>query len=132
MWTLFKDNFSYFTNKHPPVKNQHVRKSHQCLVPPRSIFSITDETILVPVTEYKHFYSQFIVLHHINTLQTKVKAKLGFLYRNHSSFTFSAKRAIIEICTLSLFNYDDIIYAHACKMSHPKIGYNLLFSHPIY
>lgn len=111
MWTLFKDNSSSFTNKHPPVKNQHVRKSHQRLVPQRSSFSITNETILVPVTEYKHFYSQFIVLHHINMLQTKVKAKLGFLYRNHSSFTFSANRAIIEMCTLWLFDYADRTYA---------------------
>ena len=47
---------------------------------------------------------------HISKLQAKVKSRLGFLYRNCSSFTPAAKLTLIQMNILPMLEYGDIIY----------------------
>lgn len=58
---------------------------------------------------------------HISKLQSKVKAKLGFLYRNRSSFTTSAKLTLIQMTILPMLDYGDTIYRVACKSTLSKL-----------
>lgn len=52
---------------------------------------------------------------HLSSLQSKVKARLSFLYRNRSSFTATAKRSLVQLTVLPLFDYGDVVYRSACK-----------------
>ena len=52
---------------------------------------------------------------HVNNLQAKVKARLGFLYRNKASFTHSAKHTLVKMTILTMFDYGDVIYKMASK-----------------
>ena len=52
---------------------------------------------------------------HLSLLHSKVKARLSFLYRNRSLFTASAKRSLLHLTVLSLFDHGDAIYRSACK-----------------
>ena len=52
---------------------------------------------------------------YLTKLQSKVKARLSFLYRNRSSFTTSAKLTLVQMTVLPLFDYGDVIYRSACK-----------------
>jgi hypothetical protein len=47
---------------------------------------------------------------HISKLQAKVKFRLGFLYRNRSSFTPAAKLTLIQMTILPILDYGDVIY----------------------
>ncbi len=47
---------------------------------------------------------------HIKHLQSKVKARLSFLYRNKASFTCSAKHTLVKMSILLIFDYGDTIY----------------------
>lgn len=48
--------------------------------------------------------------HHITKLQAKVKARLGLLYRNRSSFTQSAKLTLIQMTILPMLDFGYVIY----------------------
>ena len=50
---------------------------------------------------------------HINNLQSKVKARLAFLFRNKSSFTHAAKHILVKMTVLPILDYGDIIYRAA-------------------
>ena len=52
---------------------------------------------------------------HISKLQAKVKSRLGFLYRNRTSFTPAAKLTLIQMTILPVLDYGDIIYRLAGK-----------------
>ena len=52
---------------------------------------------------------------HISKLQAKVKSRLGFLYRNHSSLTPAAKLTLIQMAIRPLLDYGDVIYRSAGK-----------------
>ena len=52
---------------------------------------------------------------HISKLQAKVKSRLGFLYRNRSSFTPAAKLTLIQMTILPMLYYGIIIYRSAGK-----------------
>lgn len=52
---------------------------------------------------------------HINTLLTKVRTRIGFLYRNKASFTHSAKHTLVKMTILPILDYADIIYRIAPK-----------------
>ena len=45
----------------------------------------------------------------------KVKSRLGFFYRNHSSFAPAAKLILIQMTILPMLDYGDIIYRLAGK-----------------
>ena len=52
---------------------------------------------------------------HISKLQVTVKSRLGFLYRNRSSFTPAAKLTLIHMTFQPMLDYGDGIYRLAAK-----------------
>ena len=52
---------------------------------------------------------------HISKPQAKVKSRLGFLYRNLSSFTPAANLTLIQMTILPMLDYEDVIYRSAGK-----------------
>ena len=58
---------------------------------------------------------------HIKLLQSKVKARLIFLYRNKSSFTHSAKHTLVKMSILPIFDYGDTIYRMASQSTLKKL-----------
>ena len=86
---------------------------------PTGVITTSEGLELEVVTSYKYLgvwldgtlsFSQ-----HISKLQAKVKSRLGFLYRNRSSFTPAAKLTLIQMTILPMLDYGDIIYRSAGK-----------------
>lgn len=84
-----------------------------------------DGAILDQVSEYKYLGiwldSTLSFSHHISRLQSKVKSKIGFLYRMRSTFTPSAKLTLVQMTILPMFDYGDVIYRSACKGALQKL-----------
>ena len=60
---------------------------------------------------------------HIKHLQSKIKFRIGFLFRNKASFTHAAKHTLVKLTILPILDFSDVIY---------KIASNtLLRLHPI-
>ena len=47
---------------------------------------------------------------HIKHLQSKIKFRIGFLYRNKASFTHAAKHTLVKLTILPIFDFGDVIY----------------------
>ena len=86
---------------------------------PTGVITTSEGLELEVVTSYKYLgvwldgtlsFSQ-----HISKLQTKVKSRLDFLYRNRSSFTPVAKLTLIQMTILPMLDYRDVIYRSAGK-----------------
>ncbi|CDQ92719.1 unnamed protein product [Oncorhynchus mykiss] len=62
---------------------------------------------------------------HIKHLQSKIKSRVGFLFRNKASFTHAAKLTLVKLTILPILDFGDVIY---------KIASNTLFSklHAVY
>jgi hypothetical protein len=62
---------------------------------------------------------------HIKQLQSKIKSRFGFLFRNKISFTHAAKLALVKLTLLPILDFSDVIY---------KITSNTLLSrlHAVY
>ena len=58
---------------------------------------------------------------HIKHLQSKVKARLSFLYRNKASFTRAAKHTLVKMTILPIFDYGDTIYRSASHSTLRKL-----------
>ena len=58
---------------------------------------------------------------HIKHLQSKVKARLSFLYRNKASFTRAAKHTLVKMTILPIFDYGDSIYRMASHSTLRKL-----------
>jgi hypothetical protein len=58
---------------------------------------------------------------HISKLQAKIKSRLGFLYRNHSSFTPAAKLTLLQMTILHMLDYGDVIYRSSGKGALKRI-----------
>ena len=56
---------------------------------------------------------------HIKHLQSKVKSRIGFLFRNKVFFTYAAKHTPVELTILPILDFSDVIY---------KIASNTLLS----
>ena len=56
---------------------------------------------------------------HIKHLQSKIKSRICFLYRNKASFTHAAKHALVKLTILPILDFGNVIY---------KIGSNILLS----
>ena len=46
---------------------------------------------------------------HIKHLQSKVKSRIGFLFRNKASFTHTAKHTLVKRTILPILDLDDVI-----------------------
>ena len=53
---------------------------------------------------------------HIKHLQSKIKSRIGYLFRNKASFTYAAKHTLVK---LTILDFGDVIY---------KIASNTLLS----
>ena len=58
---------------------------------------------------------------HINKPQTKIKARLAFLFRNKASFTHAAKHTLVKMTVLPILDYGDIIYRTASETALKKL-----------
>jgi hypothetical protein len=47
---------------------------------------------------------------HIKHLQSKVKSRIGFLFRNKASFTHAAKHTLVKLTILPILDFGDVIY----------------------
>uniref|UniRef100_A0A8K9UKX5 Reverse transcriptase domain-containing protein n=1 Tax=Oncorhynchus mykiss TaxID=8022 RepID=A0A8K9UKX5_ONCMY len=56
---------------------------------------------------------------HIKHLQSKIKSRVGFLFRNKASFTHAAKLTLVKLTILPILHFGDVIY---------KISSNTLYS----
>lgn len=50
---------------------------------------------------------------HINKLRSKIKSRIGFLFRNRASFTYAAKLALVKMTIIPMFDFGDVIYRTA-------------------
>uniref|UniRef100_A0A8K9UIW2 Reverse transcriptase domain-containing protein n=1 Tax=Oncorhynchus mykiss TaxID=8022 RepID=A0A8K9UIW2_ONCMY len=56
---------------------------------------------------------------HIKHLQSKIKSRIGFLFRNKASFTHAARLTLVKLTILPILHFGDVIY---------KIASNTLLS----
>ena len=47
---------------------------------------------------------------HIKHLQSKIKSRIGFLFRNKASFTHAAKHTLVKLTILPILDFGDVIY----------------------
>ena len=47
---------------------------------------------------------------HIKHLQSKIKSRISFLYRNIASFTHAAKHTLVKLTILPILDFGDVIY----------------------
>uniref|UniRef100_A0A8K9WWK7 Reverse transcriptase domain-containing protein n=1 Tax=Oncorhynchus mykiss TaxID=8022 RepID=A0A8K9WWK7_ONCMY len=47
---------------------------------------------------------------HIKHLQSKIKSRIGFLFRNKASFTYAAKHTLVKLTILPILDFGDVIY----------------------
>ena len=89
------------------------------------VITSLDGSALEQVPEYKYlgFWldSTLSFSSHLRKLQSKVKAKLGFLYRMRSTFTPSAKLTLVQMTILPMLDYGDTIYRSANKGALGKL-----------
>ena len=69
------------------------------------------------VTEFKYLgvllCEKFTFKVNVDNLASKLWQKIGFLYRNKTSFPLISRRRVIEAVFLSVLDYADVIYRHA-------------------
>ena len=100
---------------------------HRKGVPSPSPLNIStcEGAILVQVSIYKYLGiwldTTLCFSHHISRLQSKVRAKLGFLYRHRHTFTPSSKLTLIKMTILPTLDFGDTIYRTACRGTLAKL-----------
>ena len=47
---------------------------------------------------------------HIKHLQSKIKSRIGFLFRNKAFFTHAAKHTLVKLTILLILDFGDVIY----------------------
>ncbi|CDQ63333.1 unnamed protein product [Oncorhynchus mykiss] len=52
---------------------------------------------------------------HIKHLQSKVKSRIDFLFRNKASFTHAAKHTLVKLTILPILDFGDVIYKIAIQ-----------------
>ena len=53
---------------------------------------------------------------HIKHLLSKIKSRIGFLFRNKASFTHAAKQTLVKLTILPILDFDDVIYKIASNL----------------
>jgi hypothetical protein len=86
---------------------------------PTGVVTTCEGLELEVVTSYKYLGvwldRTLIFSQSISKLQAEVKSRLGFLYRNRSSFTMAANLSLNQMTILPMLDYGDIIYRSAGK-----------------
>jgi hypothetical protein len=82
---------------------------------PQVLITTSEGLELEVVTSYKYLgvWLDFTLSfsQHISKLLANVKSRLGFFYRNHSSFTPAAKLSLIQMTILPMLDYGDILFS---------------------
>lgn len=58
---------------------------------------------------------------HINHLQSKIKSRIGFLFRNKASFTLPAKQALVKMTIIPMLDFSDVVYRTASNSLLKKL-----------
>ena len=58
---------------------------------------------------------------HIQHLQSKIKSRIGFLFRNKDSFTHAAKHTLVKLTILPILDFGDVIYKIASNTQLSKL-----------
>uniref|UniRef100_A0A8C7E0X5 Reverse transcriptase domain-containing protein n=1 Tax=Oncorhynchus kisutch TaxID=8019 RepID=A0A8C7E0X5_ONCKI len=58
---------------------------------------------------------------HIKHLQSKIKSRVGFLFRNKASFTHAAKLTLVKLTILPILDFGDVIYKMASNTLLSKL-----------
>ena len=58
---------------------------------------------------------------HIKHLQSKIKSRISFLFRNKGSFTHAAKLMLVKLTILPILDFDDVIYKLASNTLLSKL-----------
>jgi len=74
-----------------------------------------DGAVLEYVDSYKYLGVWLDFQIHINYLQSKIKSRIGFLFRHKASFTYAAKHSLVKLTILPIFDFGDVIYKMASK-----------------
>ena len=81
------------------------------------LITTADGSPIEKVSEYKYLGiwldEKLSFKTHVDSLATKLRQKVGFLYRNRSSFPMISRKRVIEAVFLSVLDYGDVIYRHA-------------------
>ncbi len=79
------------------------------------ILTIDDLQILVSIYKYLGIWldEKLAFDVHIDYLVKRLKPRLGFLFRQKRSFSFGARKRIIQSTFLPVLDYGDVIYMHA-------------------
>jgi hypothetical protein len=89
---------------------------NQLLPAPSRLTSITtlDGSDLEYVDNYKYLGvwmdCKLSFQTHIKYLQSKIKPRIGFLFRNKASFTHAAKHTLVKLTVLLILDFGDVIY----------------------
>jgi hypothetical protein len=106
------------------TKCMFFNRSHTVSACPLSITTL-DGSAIEQVDNYKYLGvwldSSLSFQTHINQLQTKIKSRIGFLFRNKASLTFPAKLALVKMTILPIIDYGDIIYRIASNSLLSKL-----------
>jgi len=85
--------------------------------PCTKIISTLDGSVLDFVYSYKYlgiWLNSSLSFHtHINKHQSKIKSRIGFLFRNRASFTIPAKHALVNMTILPILDFGDVVYRSA-------------------
>jgi hypothetical protein len=58
---------------------------------------------------------------HIKQLQSKIKSRIGFLFRNKASSTHAAKHTLVKLIILPILGFGNVIYKIAFKTLLSKL-----------
>uniref|UniRef100_A0A4W5RX09 Reverse transcriptase domain-containing protein n=1 Tax=Hucho hucho TaxID=62062 RepID=A0A4W5RX09_9TELE len=100
-----------------PVPPSSITTAHTCPpVPPSSITTL-DSSVLDYVDNYKYLGvwldCKLSFQTHIKHRQSKIKSRIGFLFRNKASFTHAAKQTLVKLTILPILDFGDVIYKMA-------------------
>ena len=68
---------------------------------------------------------------HIKHLQSKIKSRISFLFRNKASFPHADKHTLVKLTILLILDYGDVIYRIASNTTQ-HTGCSLSQCHPFY
>ena len=81
------------------------------------LISTVDGSTIERVTEYKYlgFWldEKLSFKTHVVNLASKLRQKVGFLFRNRCCFPLFCRKRVVEAVFLSVLDYGDVIYRHA-------------------
>ena len=96
--------------------------NHSLTTPARTTSSTTlDGSDLEYVDNYKYLDCKLSFQTHIKHLQSKIKTRIVFLFRNKASFPHAAKHTLVKLTILPILDFGDVIYKIASHILLSKL-----------